>query len=286
MTTPTVPTNVPTTAPATGPTNGRMIRVAVSGSGQMGSLVLETVEAQPDMQPVGVLEPLGAHEPELRLGSGTVVGVHATAEGLFAAAQPDVVVDFTNAAFTPALVEAATKAGVRLVVGTSGVTDETIEAWRTACARSELGGVYAANFAIGAVLLMHMSTIAARFFDSAEIIELHHDRKVDSPSGTAVSTARLMREARGRDFEANAPTLEHLDGARGAQAGGIPIHSVRLRGFVASQEVIFGGQGQTLTIRHDSTGRDSFMPGVVLAVREVMQRRELVVGLDALVGLG
>lgn len=262
-----------------------MIRVAVCGSGQMGSLVLDTVDAQEDMQAVGVLEPVGTHEGEHRLASGATVGVHATPEELFAAARPDVVVDFTNAAFTPTLVAAATAAGVRLVVGTSGVTDDTIEVWRKSCADAGLGGVYAANFAIGAVLLMHMSAIASKFFDSAEIIELHHDRKVDSPSGTALSTARLMREARGRDFEANEPSLEHLEGARGAQTGGVPIHSVRLRGFVASQEVVFGGQGQTLSLRHDSTGRDSFMPGVVLAVREVMQRSELVVGLDALVGL-
>jgi len=264
-----------------------MIRVAVSGSGQMGTLVLDTIEAQQDMQPVGVLEPVAsdAKGAELRLASGTAVGVYATPEALFAAAKPDVVVDFTNAAFTPTLIEAATKAGVRLVVGTSGVKLETIEAWRTACATTGIGGVYAANFAIGAVLLMHMSAIAAKFFDSAEIIELHHDRKVDSPSGTAVSTARLMREARGRDFVANTSDLETLEGARGARDGGIPIHSVRLSGFVASQEVIFGGQGQTLTLRHDSTGRDSFMPGVVLAVREVTKRTELVVGLDTLVGL-
>src|SRR5690606_12355967 len=157
--------------------------------------------------------------------------------------------------------------------------------WRAGCAEAGLGGVYAANFAIGAVLLMHMSTIAARFFDSAEIIELHHDRKVDSPSGTAVSTARIMREARGRDFLANTSDLETIEGARGARDGGIPIDSVRLSGFVASQEVIFGGQGQTLTIGHDSIGRDSFMPGVVLAVRGVMKRSELIVGLDPVVGL-
>ena len=262
-----------------------MIRVAVCGSGRMGSLILDTVEEQEDMQPVGVLEPLGASDPEHRLTSGTVLGIHATPEDLFAVAKPDVVVDFTNAAFTPTLVEAATKAGVRLVVGTSGVSDATIEAWRKGCADAGIGGVYGANFAIGAVLLMYMTTIAARFFDSAEIIELHHDRKVDSPSGTALSTARLMREARGRDFESNTPDLEHLEGARGAGTGGVTIHSVRLPGFVASQEVIFSGQGQTLTLRHDSTGRDSFMPGVMLAIREVMHLNELVVGLDALVGL-
>ncbi|MDA0815009.1 MAG: 4-hydroxy-tetrahydrodipicolinate reductase [Chloroflexi bacterium] len=261
-----------------------MIQVAVSGTGQMSRLVIETVAAQDDMQLAGVLAPRGGG-PEYRLPDGSVLGVYTTPEDLFAATAPDVIVDFTNAAFMPRLVEAATVAGVRLVAGTSGVTDGTIEAWRAACASRGLGGVYAANFAIGAVLLMHMTTIAAKFFDSAEVIELHHDRKVDSPSGTALATTRMMREARGSDFVANTPDVEHIEGARGARTGGIPIHSVRLPGFVASQEVIFGGQGQTLSLRHDSTGRDSFMPGVVLAVREVMQRSELVVGLDALVGL-
>ncbi len=263
-----------------------MIRVAVSGSGQMGSLVLNTVEAQEDMQPVGVLEPQpGAADPEHRLTSGTVLGVHATPADLFEVARPDVVVDFTNAAFTPRLIEAARDHDVRLVVGTSGVSGEAIEAWRQDCASRGIGGVYAANFAIGSVLQMYMAAIAARFFDRAEIIELHHDRKVDSPSGTAMTTARLMHEARGRDFEAVVSEQEHLEHARGAQTGGIPIHSVRLPGFVASQEVILGGPGQTLTLRHDSTARESFMPGVMLAIREVMKRDHLVVGLDSLVGL-
>jgi len=262
-----------------------MIRVGVSGTGQMGRLVLEAVAAQADMQPVAALEPRDAAEAELRLSTGVAVPIYRTVAEMLAVAQPDVIVDFTNAAFTPQLIEATAGTATRLVVGTSGLTDDTVEAWRASCASRGVGGVLAANFAIGAVLLMHVSAIAAKFFDSAEVIELHHDRKVDSPSGTALATARMMREARGRDFVANTPDLEHLEGARGARTGGIPIHSVRLPGFVASQEVIFGGQGQTLSLRHDSTGRDSFMPGVVLAVREVMQRSELVVGLDVLVGL-
>ncbi|MDA0815837.1 MAG: 4-hydroxy-tetrahydrodipicolinate reductase [Chloroflexi bacterium] len=262
-----------------------MIRVAVSGAGQMGRLVLDTVEAQPDMQPVGILEPLGA-DVEHRTTSGTVLGIHSTPAALFEVARPDVVVDFTNAAFTPTLVDAALAHGVRLVIGTSGVDAEVIERLRRGCAEAGRGSVYAANFAIGSVLQMYMATIAARYFDSAEIIELHADRKADSPSGTSLATARLMRDARGSDFVTNTPSLEHLEGARGAAWGGIPIHSVRLPGFVASQEVIFGGTGQLLTLRHDSTGRDSFMPGVMLAIREVMQRDHLVVGLEALVGLG
>ena len=144
----------------------------------------------------------------------------------------------------------------------------------------------APNFAIGAVVLMHVAEIAGRFFDSAEIIELHHHGKVDAPSGTARETALRMRAARGSDFARPPdPELVRVEGTRGGVEGGVGIHSVRLPGLVAHQEVIFGGLGQTLTFRHDSTGRDSFMPGVLLAIREVMQRDALVEGLDTLVGL-
>ncbi|MPZ98294.1 MAG: 4-hydroxy-tetrahydrodipicolinate reductase [Dehalococcoidia bacterium] len=261
-----------------------MIRVVVSGAGQMGRLVLETIEAQDDLQPAGIIEPMGG-AAEVRATSGTVYGTHADPAALFAAEHPDVVVDFTNAAFTPRLVEAALEHGVRPVIGTSGVDAATLERLRAGLAERRLGGVVASNFALGAVLLMHMAMLASKFFDSAEIIELHHDRKVDAPSGTALTTARLMREARGRDFDHNIPDLTPLDGTRGGEHGGIPIHSVRLPGLVAHQEVLFGGTGQTLTLRHDTTGRDSFMPGVLLAVREVMHREALVEGLDGLIGL-
>lgn len=260
-----------------------MIRVVVSGYGQMGRTVVVAVEAQDDMEVVGVLEPLqGSGAPAT---GGTVYGIHADPTTLFATVHPDVVVDFTNAAWTPRLVEAALAAGVRPVIGTSGVPGATIDALRAGCAERKLGGVVAANFALGAVVLMHLAQIAARYFDAAEVIELHHDRKVDSPSGTALATARLMRAARGSDFAYRSSDLEHVPGARGAVEGGVGLHSVRLPGFVASQEVIFGGLGQTLTLRHDSTGRESFMPGVLLAVREVMEREALVEGLDALIGL-
>ena len=263
-----------------------MIRVAICGTGTMGQLVLETIEAQEDLQPVGFVEPLAQGDEEHRASSGTTYGVHADPNALFERTHPDVVVDFTNAQFTPALVDAALKHGVRPVIGTSGVDAATIARLRDGSAAAGRGAVYAANFAIGAVLQMYMAALASRFFDSAEIIELHHDRKVDAPSGTALTTARLMRAARDSDFTMNVPTLEHLPGGRGADTGGVPIHSVRLPSFVASQEVIFGGFGQTLTLRHDTTGREAFMPGVVIAVREVMNRTGLVEGLDQLVGLG
>ena len=246
-----------------------MIRVAVSGTGQMGSLVRATVEAQDDMEFVGAFEPLKGGDPR----------------ELFASAKPDVVVDFTNAAATDRLVDAALEAGVRPVIGTSGVPADVLERLRSGCAERGLGAVVAANFALGAVVLIHAATIAARYFDAAEIIELHHDRKVDAPSGTALDTARRMRAARDRDFDHPDPELTHIPGTRGGVEGGVGIHSVRLPGFVAHQEVIFGGTGQTLSFRHDSTGRDSFMPGVLLAIREVMKRDGLVEGLDALIGL-
>ncbi|HJM89549.1 MAG TPA: 4-hydroxy-tetrahydrodipicolinate reductase [Dehalococcoidia bacterium] len=266
-----------------------MIRVAVSGSGTMGTTVVAAVEAGGEMQVVGLVEPL-VEEPSGTSAvwvsaSGENYPLHADPAALFAAASPDVVVDFTNAQFTPRLIDAALDAGVRPVVGTSGVTGETIDALRARCASEQRGAVVAANFALGAVMLMHLAEVASPYFDAAEIIELHHDGKVDAPSGTALETARLMREARGRDFEHPEPELTHIDGTRGGAEGGVGIHSVRLPGFVAHQEVIFGGVGQTLSLRHDSTGRDSFMPGVLLAIREVMRREELVVGLDALIGL-
>ena len=261
-----------------------MIRVVVSGSGSMGRIVVEAIEAQPDMEVVGLIEPL-APGADFRSSSGTVYGVHADPATLFAATHPDVVVDFTNAQYTATLVDAAIAAGVRPVIGTSGISPATIEALRTGCAAHGIGAVVAPNFALGAVILMRLSEIAARFFDTAEVIELHHAGKVDSPSGTALATARLMRAAHGSDFDHNVSALEHLPHARGAVEGGVGLHSIRTPGHVAAQEVIFGGAGQTLTLRHDTIGRECYQPGIVLAVREVMQRTALVEGLDTLIGL-
>jgi 4-hydroxy-tetrahydrodipicolinate reductase len=133
--------------------------------------------------------------------------------------------------------------------------------------------------------MQHMATIAARFYANAEIIEMHHDQKADAPSGTSLATARGMAEARDRPFTHPLTHKQTLPGTRGGEMSGIAIHSVRLPGLVAHQQVMFGAPGETLTIRHDSMGRESFMPGVILAVREVMQRRELIVGLDRLIGL-
>jgi 4-hydroxy-tetrahydrodipicolinate reductase len=175
--------------------------------------------------------------------------------------------------------------GARLVSGTTGLADEFMEELERECRERKLGAVMAANFAIGAVLMIHLAKLAGRHFDYAEIIELHHERKADAPSGTALATARAMLSARGRPFENSPAAKETLAGTRGGALDGIGIHSVRLPGLVAHQEVILGTLGQTLTIRHDTTSRESFMPGVLLAIKEVMNRQELVVGLDKLIGL-
>jgi 4-hydroxy-tetrahydrodipicolinate reductase len=199
--------------------------------------------------------------------------------------RPDVIVDFTNAAWTPVVADAAVAAGVRLVIGTTGLSPEFIADLEGKCAAKRLGAVVAPNFAIGAVLMMQFARQAARFFESAEIIELHHDQKVDAPSGTAKATAEMMRAERENAFAHNEADKQTLPGTRGGELGGVAIHSVRLPGLVAHQEVIFGGLGQTLTIRHDSTGRDSFMPGVLLAAKAVMELDHLVVGLEGLLGV-
>jgi len=202
---------------------------------------------------------------------------------MLAATRPDVVVDFTIRDVAIQSARICLEKGVRIVVGTTGLTkDELAEIDRLA-KRYRVSAIIAPNFAIGAVLMMHMAKIAARYFDYAEIIELHHNLKVDAPSGTALMTARLMSEARGKPFERTGGDNER--GSRGEQMDGISLHSVRLPGLVAHQEVLLGGLGQTLSIRHDSISRESFMPGVILAIREVIKHTGLIFGLDILLGL-
>lgn len=256
-----------------------MIAVAVSGSGKMGRLVGATVAAERDMQLVAYIDAM------VPAGMLDAIPLFDSAEAAFSATRPDVVVDFTNAEWTPVLTEAAVAAGVRPVIGTSGLSAEYVARLTSQCEAAGLGGVVASNFAVGAVLMMHFAKLASPYFESAEIIELHHDQKVDAPSGTAITTAEMMRAARQAAFRYREAEKRTLPGSRGAEAGGVAIHSVRLPGLVAHQEVLFGGLGQTLSIRHDSTGRDSFMPGVLLAVRAVMQKQRLIVGLDSLLGL-
>lgn len=239
----------------------------------MGREVVRAVTAEPDMTVVAAVDPLHAGE--------TVEGIRVTGDlrDAIEASSPDVLVDFTRAEAVAANVRAAASSGIDCVVGTTGVPVATFE--EIAEAAPEGVCVFVApNFAIGAVLMMRFAHEAARYLPHVEIVELHHDRKADAPSGTAIRTAEQIAQARTVVPAAPGRESEVAHGARGAVVAGVTVHSVRLPGLVAHQEVIFGGPGQTLTIRHDSLDRTSFMPGVVMAIRAVRERSGLVVGLE------
>ena len=250
----------------------------------MGATVCQAVADDPQLALVAAVDPQHAG---LDLQQVTRVGVPGieiagSADGL-AHADVDVAVDFTHIEAARENLAWLAEHGVHAVVGTSGFTDDDFELLRKAFTDSNC--VIAPNFAVGAVLMMRFAELAAPFFDTAEIIELHHDQKVDAPSGTAMATVQRMAAASDR-WVAD-PTTDHtLDGARGAEGPtGIHVHSVRMRGMVAHQEVLLGTTGQTLSIRHDTVDRSSFMPGVLLAVKAVADHPGLTVGLDALLGL-
>lgn len=256
-----------------------MIRVLVSGAaGHMGREVVRAVMAEADLILVGAVDP--AHTGEA-LGEGTDLVVAGDLTAAIATAAPDVVVDFTHPSAVEANVRAVLAAGVDCVVGTTGVSQQRLESLAKGAADGTCLFV-APNFAIGAVLMMRFAAEAARYLPHVEIIELHHDRKADAPSGTALRTASIIAASRSNVPEAPGRETEIAEGARGALVDDVTVHSVRLPGLVAHQEVIFGGQGQTLSIRHDSIDRTSFMPGVVLAIRSVGARSGLVVGLEHL----
>ncbi len=261
------------------------IRVVVQGaSGRVGQVVVNALCHEPEMQVVGAVE-LKVTQDYLPLpdGSGTVP-FSADLDHILTVCQPDVLVDFTIAQATMPAVRKATKQGVNLVIGTTGLTaDELSEIDRLATA-GKVGAVVAPNFALGAVLMIHLAKIAARYLDYAEIIELHHHLKVDSPSGTALSTARAMAQAKGKPFH-RPPVQEKGSNSRGEEVEGITIHSVRLPGLLAHQELLLGGPGQTLRIRHDTISRECYMPGIILAIKKVVKRQGLVYGLDTLLGL-
>jgi len=196
--------------------------------------------------------------------------------------QADVMVDFTTPATMKGNIDKAIDYGIRPVVGTTGMTPEEIAAWDLRCKQRGIGGLIAPNFAIGAILMMKFAQQAARYLPHVEIIEMHHDQKLDAPSGTALKTLELIAQEREKMAQGHPHEHETLAGARGGDYEGMRVHSVRLPGYVAHQEVIFGGLGQTLTIRHDSINRESFMPGVVLSCKEVMKYEGMVYGLENL----
>lgn len=253
-----------------------MIRVGVVGAaGRMGATVCAAVAADSALQLVAAID---------TTGDVTAQGVPISRElKALAENQAEVVVDFTVAAAARVTLPWLALHGVHAVVGTSGFSDADLAAFKQQFTRSNC--LIAPNFAIGAVLMMRFAELAAPFFDTAEIIEVHHDGKADSPSGTAVSTAARMAAA-SSEWAKDPTTHEAIAGARGAKGpADIRIHAVRMRGAVANQEVVFGTQGQTLTIRHDTIDRVSFMPGVVIACKKIAEHPGLTLGLDALLGI-
>jgi 4-hydroxy-tetrahydrodipicolinate reductase len=262
------------------------IKVVVQGAlGRVGREVINALCHEPEMQIVGAVE-LKVAEDYLSLPDGSgKVPFSADLDYILTQCQPNVLVDFTIAQATIPAVRIAAKQGVSLVIGTTGLTaDDVSEIERLATAH-KVGVVVAPNFALGAVLLIHLAKVAAKYLDYAEIIELHHHQKVDAPSGTALTTAKAMAQARGKPFYQPSSDQKGISDSRGRQIEGIAVHSVRLPGLMAHQEVILGGAGQTLSIRHDTISRECYMPGVILAIKEVVKRQGLVYGLDTLLGL-
>lgn len=264
-----------------------MIRVLVSGAaGRMGQTVCRTVLDDPELILAGAMdivsagkdigEVLGIDNIDIQISDNLAQAIYEI--------KPDVVVDFTHPGAVMSNIDTCLSSNTNMVVGTTGITEQNLEEIRSLLKTSNSNIFIAPNFAIGAVLMMKFSEIAARHFESVEIIELHHDKKADAPSGTALKTAELIAENAGLPLK-SADSKEAVEGARGGNFKGIRIHSVRLPGFVAHQEVIFGGLGQTLTIRHDSIDRSSFMPGVVVAIKNVGKRKGLTYGLDKLLEL-
>lgn len=262
-----------------------MIRVAVAGAcGRMGREVVRAVSAAPDMELVGAFDRSCDHASTGEmLGSGaTDVPIGQKLGAMLDDCRPDVLVEFTHLAGAADHAMSALKRNCAAVIGTSGLGSADLRSIQMAAEDSGTPAILVPNFAIGAVLMMQFAERAAGYFPHVEVIELHHDQKLDAPSGTAWHTAERIAAARGD----NAPRrlqgeVQKAEGARGGDVKGVRVHSIRLPGYVASQEVLFGGAGERLAVRHDSVDRAGFMPGVLLAVRKIREKRGFLVGLES-----
>ncbi len=264
-----------------------MIKVVVSGAaGKMGREVMRAVWREEDIDLVGAVDPcaegidIGKLMEVGEAGITVRSGLRRTLEDL----RPDVLIDFTTPGSVYENVRTALDCLVRPVVGTTGMSSGQLDDIGETASRLKKGCIVAPNFAIGAILMMKFAAEAIKYFSHVEIIEMHHDKKIDAPSGTAIKTAELISRSRGCLRQGQPAETEKMAGVRGGKYDeGIRVHSVRLPGLMAHQEVIFGGLGQVLTIRHDSISRESFMPGVLLAVRKVMDLDHMVFGLEKLI---
>ncbi len=263
-----------------------MTRIVIAGPrGNMGREAVTMVTETEEFELVGVIDRKhdGMNMNDVDGYPQLDVPIFSDAEECFQKVEPDVLIDLTNPQTGKVHMKQALLNGVRPVIGTTGFTDDDVEELSKLAEEKELGAIIAPNFAIGAILMMKFSQMAAKYMPDVEIIEQHHDKKLDAPSGTAVKTAQLISEVRESKEQGHPEEEETLRGARGADFEGMRIHSVRLPGLVAHQEVIFGGEGQALKIRHDSMNRRSFMPGVKLACEAAMKMNVLVYGLEHII---
>jgi 4-hydroxy-tetrahydrodipicolinate reductase len=262
------------------------VKIVVAGPrGRMGKEAVQLVSSTESFELVAVVDHKhnGKRLGDLDGFSGLETPIYDNIEKCFQDHTPDVLIDLTTPEVGMYHTKTALHYGVRPVVGTTGFSNEDLKELETLCREKELGCIIAPNFAVGAVLMMKFSKLAAKYFPDVEIIELHHDQKLDAPSGTAVKTAQMISEVRTAKQQGHPNEKETIQGARGANFDGLHIHSVRLPGLIAHQQVLFGSDGQTLTIRHDSYNRASFMSGVKLAVDTVVKIDTLVYGLENII---
>jgi 4-hydroxy-tetrahydrodipicolinate reductase len=263
-----------------------IIRVVVNGAlGRMGQEITKAIVREPGLEAAGAVEKEVSQQYLALSEAIRLVPFSSDLGSLLRSCDADVVVDFTNAEASMAAARIAIKQKVNMVIGTTGLSEENLAEIEQLCKANGVGAVVAPNFSLGAALLMHLSKFTAKFFDHAEIIEMHHDKKADAPSGTAIATARAMSQTRGKSFIYPEVKKEILSNTRGGQMDGIAIHSLRLPGFMAGQEVIFSGVGETLSLRHNAISRECYIPGVILAIKEVTKRKGLTYGLDDLLKL-
>ena len=264
--------------------NMASIRVAINGvTGKMGKQVLAQVCNEPDIEPVGAICRQDCL-PSIELPDGSnSIPLSNDLSTILVNTRPDVLIDFTTSESLMAAAEIAAEHKVNIVTGTTGITEKYLNTLKLLAAEKNIGIVYSPNFALGAVLIKYLSRTVARFFEYVEIIESHHEAKVDSPSGTSLDLAKAISDE--ANFEYNQPSKEVISGSRGANYDNIAIHSMRVKGISGRHEVVFGDTGQTIRLIHDTLGRECYMPGVIQAVRHVMTSNGLTVGLEKILGI-
>jgi 4-hydroxy-tetrahydrodipicolinate reductase len=262
------------------------IRVVINGAfGRMGQEITKGLVCEPGLMVVGAVEKEVTQQYLPLTEAPELIVLSADLDSLLKSCDAEVVVDFTNAEVSMAAAHTAINQKVSVVIGTTGLSQENLTEIEKLCKVHKVGAIVAPNFSVGAALMIHLSRLAARFFSYGEIIEMHHEKKADAPSGTAIATARAMSQARGKPFIHPKATRKVLSSTRGGEMDGIAIHSLRLPGLMAGQEVMLSGAGETLSLRHNTISRECYLPGVILAIKEVTKRKGLTYGLDALLKL-